>query len=44
MDYWLTSLIPFGKVFDGTINNTNINQTGNMNTVDEQTDVFNSYF
>ena len=29
----LSSLIPFGKVFGGTSNNTNINQTGNVNTV-----------
>jgi oxalate decarboxylase/phosphoglucose isomerase-like protein (cupin superfamily) len=29
----LSSLIPFGKAFGGTSNNTNINQTGNVNTV-----------
>jgi hypothetical protein len=29
----LSSLIPFGKVFGGTSNNTKINQTGNLNKV-----------
>lgn len=29
----LSSLIPFGKVFGNTNNNTDINQTSNMNTV-----------
>ena len=33
----LPSLIPFGKVFGGTNNDTNINQTSNMNTVNKQT-------
>jgi oxalate decarboxylase len=33
----LPSFIPFGKVFGGTNNETNINQTSNMNTVNKQT-------
>jgi oxalate decarboxylase len=33
----LPSLIPFGNVFGSTNNDTNINQTSNMNTVNKQT-------
>jgi len=33
----LPSLIPFGKVFGGTNNNTNINQTSNLNPVNKET-------
>ena len=33
----LPSLLPFGKVFGGTNNNTNINQTSSMNPMNKQT-------
>ncbi len=39
----LPSLIPFGKVFGGTNNDTNINQTSNMNKVNKQTSSIHSF-